>query len=250
MRFENMCRYSFKRIDRNKVVILFPLGACEQHGDHLPTMTDTILVSTIADRTEDLLRDEVLLLPTAWWGVSREHLPLGATLSASEETHMGMIQEICVNLLNDGFKRFMVLNGHGGNWATVGTALNRLQSQFHHALFAHASYWQIAATDFSRIVTGPMKTIGHACEIETSMMLAIRPDLVDMNYAQNGQEISLESPSGLYIDADFTYKTKNGILGYPENATVEKGHQLCDAAVKATVNSLQFLLDHAFTSYV
>src|SRR6266542_6825023 len=101
-----------RQVPRDAAVVLAPIAACEQHSRHLPTFTDTILVTGVAEGVEKRLPNQVLLLPTQWLGASAHHLRFGATLSADVDTHEQMIVELLTPLLDDGYERVMVLNGH------------------------------------------------------------------------------------------------------------------------------------------
>src|SRR5262245_13342626 len=119
MRFHEMTAPELRQAPRDKVIVLAPIAACEQHSLHLPTFTDTILVTGVADGVEKKLPDRVLQLPTQWMGASAHHLRFGGTLSAEVDTHVTMLCDMIQPLLDDGFQRVLILNGHGGNIDTM-----------------------------------------------------------------------------------------------------------------------------------
>jgi creatinine amidohydrolase len=231
MRFHDLTWPLLRRADRDATVVVAPIAACEQHGRHLPTFTDTLLVTAVAEGVEQRLPDSVLLLPTLWLGASDHHRPFGATLSVPVETHVTLVCELLTPLLEDGFVRFLVLNGHGGNIDTMHVALRRLQPRYRDRLLTAASYWELAGPEMAALAEGPRKTVGHACEMETSMVLALRPELVRRDeVADDGLP---EDPRlrGLYVAADMAQTTNRGAHGYPTRASAEKGVALLDAAV-------------------
>src|SRR5262245_37446685 len=177
MRFHDMTWPLLREVPRDRVVVMGPIAACEQHSLHLPTFTDTLLVTAVAEGVEERLPDQVLLLPTLWFGASAHHLRFGATLSAEVDTHIAMVCDLLHPLLDDGYQRIFVLNGHGGNIDTMRVALRRLQPRFRNCLLTAASYWELAEKEFAVAAEGPRKLMGHACEFETSMVMAVRPDL-------------------------------------------------------------------------
>src|SRR5207253_1739867 len=118
------------QVPRDKTVVVAPIAAVEQHSLHLPTITDTVLVTGVAEGVERKLPNEVLLLPTLWLGASAHHLRFGATLSAEVETHIEMLCDLLAPLLDDGYQRILILNGHGGNIDTMQTALRILQPDY------------------------------------------------------------------------------------------------------------------------
>src|SRR5579884_404314 len=178
MKFHEMTFPQLREVARDRTVVVAPIAACEQHSRHLPTITDTVLVTGVADGVERRLPQQVLLLPTQWFGASSHHLRFGATLSAEVDTHIQMLCDLLTPLLDDGHQRVLVLNGHGGNIDTMHVALRRLQPAYRERILSAASYWELAEKELAALAEGPRKSMGHACEYETSMVLALRPELV------------------------------------------------------------------------
>src|SRR6202011_3692214 len=111
----------------------------------------TVLVTGVAEGVERKLPREVLLLPTQWLGASAHHLRFGATLSAEVDTHITMLCDLLVPLLEDGYQRVMLLNGHGGNIDTMHVALRRLQPRFRNRALTGASYWELADKELAEL---------------------------------------------------------------------------------------------------
>ena len=166
-----------RQTSRSETLILAPIAAVEQHSRHLAVLTDTVLETGVAEGVERRLPEAVVLLPTLWFGASH-HLRFGATLSASVDVHIDLLCDLLTPLLEDGWQRVLLLNGHGGNIDTMQTALRRLQPRYRDRILSAASYWDLAAAELAALAEGPRKAMGHACEFETSMTLALRPDLV------------------------------------------------------------------------
>lgn len=230
-------------LDREQTLVIAPIAACEQHSRHLPTYTDTILCGGITDGIEANLREKVLCLPVQWLGASDHHLPFGATLTASVNTHIQLIEEIVTPILESGFRRLLILNGHGGNIDTLHVALRNLQPQYPDRLLTGASYWEIAEKELAAIATGELKVMGHACEFETSMMLHFRPDLVRQSEIKDDYRAGDSRLSGLYIAGDFGQRTERGAIGFPTQATAENGKQMVDAVVRRVTEVCQALLE-------
>jgi len=242
MRFHDMTWPLLQKVARDGTVVLAPIAACEQHSRHLPTYTDTLLVTAIAEAAEQRLPEQILLLPTQWFGASSHHLRFGATLSAEVDTHITMIGELLLPLLEDCYRRFFVLNGHGGNIDTMHVALRRLQPRYRDRLLSAASYWEIAQSELAALASGPRKTMGHACEFETSMVMALRPDLVRRDEIHDDPPADEPVLRGLYIAEDMRQRTDHGAAGFPEQASAEKGRALLTAASNRTVEVIQELL--------
>ncbi len=242
MRFHDMTWPLLRQVPRDATLVLAPIAACEQHSRHLPTFTDTLLVTAVAEGVEKKLPQKVLLLPTLWFGASSHHLRFGATLSAEVDTHVMMLCDMVQPLLEDGYPRVMILNGHGGNIDTMHMALRRLQTRYTNRQLTAASYWEIAEKELAALAEGPRKTMGHACEFETAMVLALRPDLVRKEEIQDDPPPPEPALRGLYIAEDMKQRTQRGAVGYPALATPEKGRTFLNAAIERTVEVAQALL--------
>jgi creatinine amidohydrolase len=242
MKFAEMTFPELREVPRSSTVVVAPIAACEQHSHHLAVLTDTVLVTGVAEGVERRMPQQALLLPTLWFGASSHHLRFGATLSAEVDTHILMLCDLLVPLLDDGHKRVLILNGHGGNIDTMQVALRRLQPRYRTCQLAAASYWDIAERELAELASGPRKTMGHACEFETSMMLALRPDLVRRDKIANDPPRAEPTLRGLYLAEDMRQRTDHGAVGYPELASVEKGRAFLDAAIGRTAEVITALL--------
>jgi creatinine amidohydrolase len=242
MRFADMTWPLLRQVPRDRTVVVAPIAACEQHSRHLPTFTDTLLVTAVAEGVEGRLPQQVLLLPTQWLGASSHHLRFGATLSAEVDTHITLVADLLRPLLEDGYQRILVLNGHGGNVDTMQVALRRLHAPYPDRQLTAASYWDLAAQELAGLAEGPRKTMGHACEFETSMVLALRPDLVRREEIRDDPPPAESALRGLYLAEDMKQRTDHGAVGYPERATAAKGRAFLQAAVDRTAEVVQALL--------
>jgi len=242
MRFHDMTWPLVRQVSRDGTIVVAPIAACEQHSRHLPTFTDTLLVTAVAEGLEQRLPEQVLLLPAMWLGASHHHLRFGATLSAQVDIHIDLLCELLTPLLEDGFKRVLVLNGHGGNVDTMQVALRRLQPRFRDRQLSAASYWDLARAEIAGLAEGPRKEMGHACEMETSMVLALRPELVRRQEIKDDPPRAEPELRGLFLAEDMKQRTRQGAVGYPERASAEKGQALIQAAVGRAVEVVQALL--------
>ncbi len=243
MKFAELTAPTIQSLERDKLVVVAPIAACEQHGPRLPVFTDTILVTAVAEAVEREHSSGTLLLPTLWMGASEHHLPLGGTLTATLATYEQMLVELLTPSLRTGFTRILVLNGHGGNNDPLRIALRRLDVAYPGRLLTGAAYWEIAHEPLEALCEGPLKAMGHACEIETSMMLHLRPDLVRSHSLGTGREQPRENPANLFWARDFSRGTNQGVIGFPSFATAEKGALIFSSVVSKVVETIQFLLN-------
>jgi creatinine amidohydrolase len=153
-----------------------------------------------------------------------------------------MLCDLLTPLLEDGYKRILILNGHGGNIDTMHVALRRQQSRYPDRLVAAASYWELAERELALLAEGQRKTMGHACEFETSMVLALRPDLVHRDQIENDPPQDELILRGLYTAEDMKQRTDHGAVGFPELASADKGRRFLEAAVGRTAEVIEAML--------
>jgi creatinine amidohydrolase len=219
-------------------VVIVPVGSTEQHGPHLPTQVDSLLVGEIARRAARRVADmPIVVTPTVWSGLAEHHMSLGGTLSLDFSTFFAVLRCLCRSLVRQGFCRILLLNGHGGNIAALTVAVNELAVEL-NAPIATTSYWPLAKEEFARILER-QKTVRHACEAETSMLLALMPELVDMSKAANAvgptaRELAeVTGTEAAHRWRSFKARTHHGAIGDPRAATPEKGERLIEAAATA-----------------
>ena len=214
-------------------LVVVPTGSVEQHGPHLPLVTDTLLVTTV---TEAAMAEvpEVLVAPTLWLGASLHHLPFAGTLSAQFLTYELALTDVLSSLTQHGFWRFLIVNGHGGNSAINAVTLRKWKSSHPSHLLGHVDYYDLIPTEvLQQNVRGPAKEIHHACVIETSLMLHIAPTLVRFDRAVDDGLVSAEGARGLVWNYDEV--TEQGPFGFATLATPELGSVLFKAAVDGLV---------------
>jgi creatinine amidohydrolase len=229
----------------HKVVVL-PIGSLEQHGHHLPMLTDTLIGAEIARRAQAELGETALFLPMLWVGASDHHRGLPGTISAHNDTYTHLLTDILDSLIGHGFRRILLLNSHGGN---VGPASNAIyQTQLQHPekadlWLALASWFELAGPQIAQIEALAQKHVTHACELETSMILRLRPELVKMASA-HGANLGFDSAfwsadssgtSRVSVARAFHQVSRSGALGHPELATPEKGETLFTVVVREVV---------------
>jgi len=232
--------------DQTHKVVVLPLGSLEQHGHHLPMLTDTMIGSEIARRAEIALGDEALFLPMLWVGASDHHRGMPGTVSLSNNVYVDVLVDILESLLGAGFRRIFLLNAHGGNITPGRMALYDVQLRHRDKpdlWMAFSSWWTIAADQIAAPPEIQQKFVTHACELESSMILRLRPELVKLEAAR-GANIPFESafytpdfsgPSRVDVPRAFDQLSETGAFGHPELATAEKGEALFQAAVGEVV---------------
>ena len=242
MKFHECTAPVLSSLDRDQTLVVIPIAAVEQHGPHLPTGTDKILCTAVAEALEQRACDRLLLLPTVWLGASAHHLRLGATLNAALDTYISTLCDIARSVLNDGYRRLLFLNGHGGNIDPMRIAVRELQLEFPESLLVAGSYWTVAADTTAQTLQGEDKEVGHACEFETSLMLHLRPDLVAADQRSPAAPPAPGAVDGLFISRDMRQRTADGYTGRPDLASSETGSQLFDCIVRGNLLAVDKLL--------
>lgn len=231
-------------LDRSTLVVA-PFGALEQHGPHLPMETDALIGREIARRLDAAFYGRLLVLPTQWLGLSTHHLSFAGTVSASIESYFAMATETLASLANAGFSKFLVLNSHGGNTSILDVVLTRCRDRFPDVRMVGVTYWNAAAESLKELRESELGGMGHAGELETSLVLATRPELVHMDLAVAGGKW----PTSAFLAKDmlrggsasvsptFAELSDIGTVGDPRSATAEKGERFY-AAIVVTLSKL------------
>jgi creatinine amidohydrolase len=153
-------------------VVAVPIGAIEQHGSHLPVDTDarlsTAMARLAAARTKTT---QVLVAPSLPYGFSPHHLSHAGTISFRLSTYLAVLGDIATSLAQTGFRRIVFVNGHGGNSAPLRSKIAELVTDGIPA--TGVDYWAVADAEWLDMLKGGLRRFGHACEFETSLMLAV-----------------------------------------------------------------------------
>lgn len=237
--WSNLKAPALRELAKKDTVVIVPVASTEQHGPHLPTQVDCLLVGEIAGRaaTQASATIPTIVTPVVWTGLAEHHMSLGATISFDYDTFFAVLSGICRSLTRHGFRKILLLNGHGGNIAALTVAVNELAPAL-DAPIATATYWLLAQQEFSKILER-QANVRHACEAETSMVLALRPDLVDMSLAADAvgptspELIDIIRTSAAHRWQSFQSRTSHGAIGDPRAATAEKGARLIQVAGNA-----------------
>jgi creatinine amidohydrolase len=238
----------FQARDMARTIVVLPLAATEQHGPHLPLGTDTfIMEGYIAKVIERLPRElAVLFLPVQNCGLSIEHTGFPGTLSLSAESLISGWTKLCECVHRTGCRKLVLLNSHGGNSAILDIIAHDVRARL-GMLVVMASWHRFGAPD--GLFSAHEQAHGiHAGEIETSVMLAFRPDLVRENNAADFASRSVEMerefnwlradhPTGFgWMSQDLS---ASGAMGDATAANARKGEAYADYGATAFIELLQ-----------
>ncbi|MFI1357863.1 mycofactocin biosynthesis peptidyl-dipeptidase MftE [Streptomyces sp. NPDC020898] len=202
-------------------LVLVPVGSTEQHGPHLPLDTDTVVARAVAQRTADALPAS-WVAPALAYGASGEHAHFPGTVSIGHEALCAVIVEL-TRSLSLWAGRIAFVNGHGGNTATLDTALGQLRAE------GHDIAW-----------TGCEAPGGdaHAGRTETSLLLHLTPERVRLDAAVAGDTRPLAALLPDLMAHGVRAVSPSGVLGDPAGASAEEGRRTLDAMVSATVRRI------------
>lgn len=246
--YSQMSEADIKAADTSDWIAVLPLGAHEQHGPHLPFETDTIIASGIACALAENIEDKlpVTFLPVETVGYSIEHMDFEGSKTLAFDEAVKRWIEIGEKLASQGINKMMILNAHGGNSPLMTIVATELRVRFN--MFCVATSWTrfIVPGD---VISHEEKAYGiHGGDIETSVVLALAPEAVDMNKAEdfpNFQQVLSEDYKYLkaYGPHAFGWKAQDlnvsGVNGNASFATVSKG----EALIAQAVNGLSQLLE-------
>jgi creatinine amidohydrolase len=229
------------------------VGSVEQHSDHLPVDTDTLSAYRISlAAAERCAASHVLVLPAPSFGFSPHHRAWPGTITLSLETFVGLVTDVAESLHRTGFKRLLVVNGHGGNQGPLTAACTALASRGLEV--GYVNYMAPGQKQWLEALPGALRGVGHACCYETALQLALRPaeaeriagriaalpPRVQPSYVA-GNAADVMRPAGAFWASIFAAGDV-GYVGDPAVATKAVGEALIEATVPALA---QFFADFA-----
>jgi creatinine amidohydrolase/Fe(II)-dependent formamide hydrolase-like protein len=234
-------------LPKDKAAVVLSVASVEQHGPHLPCITDSLVGQTILGLALERLRQDVQVwvVPPLCYGKSNEHRPFAGTLTLSAQTLAAVVRDVALSVARAGFRRLVLLNSHGGNPPVLDYIARDLHEETGMQLFSiMISRMGLAdpVTDGDELAWGM-----HAGDSETSWVLALAPELVHMDRtAEVGdyprmpdgiQHLNVRGPVGFsWLTADLSAK---GVLGNPRTASAEKGNAHVDATVEKLAGVLE-----------
>lgn len=219
-------------------ILVIPVGSIEQHGNHLPVATDTILVDAIAHIGAERLVDDVpiLVTPPFWPGFSPHHRSFGGTITLDFDVMLEALENITDSALENGFDALLLLNGHGGNRSLISAAVSTIGDDQSDVEVLGLTYFELASHFIDDIRESEIGGMAHGGEFETSLLLHLRPELVqeddmeariyDEPYELGTKDLHEGGPLSVY--RGFEEYSHTGAIGAPELATAETGERIAE----------------------
>ena len=232
----------FDQLDKARTIAVLPVAATEQHGPHLSVSVDTDLLEGVIHAALPHLAPElpVLFLPTQAVGFSPEHQAFAGTLSLSAATVIRLWTELGESVAKSGIQKLVILNSHGGNVGLLDVVARDLRARLNMLVYS-VSWFNLPLGDaVEQMFTAHEHRFGiHAGQIETAMMLALKPERVRMNLAENFASASEQRAQQFEIlgngkSAKLGWQIQDynpsGAVGNAQAATAEQGHAVLKAA--------------------
>lgn len=223
-----------------ETVVVVPFGAVEQHSNHLPLGTDSLIADAIARRLEKAIPDQTLILPTTWLGCSRHHMDFPGSLTAEIDTFISAGEQVVESMAHHGFRKFLLLNAHGGNISKVAIMVEKLQHRLGpDCKIVGITYWDLITREIRTIRETPLGGMGHACELETSLVLAESPQAVRKDrmepdgpdHVSQFEEQDMFAPGKVTVIKPLKEISRHGGVGDPRSAAPQKGEQIFAAVI-------------------
>jgi creatinine amidohydrolase len=229
-------------------LVVLPIAAIEQHGPHLPVDTDSNTAWEIAVRAARQIQEfPILVIPTLWAGYSPHHMGFPGTLSLRAETLIHVTMDLVESILKHGFRKIVILNGHGGNEPVLNTAVSEIAARL-DVRVPVVTWWGPFAPEITGLLISEVGGTCHSGEIETAIQLHLQPELVHMERAvkelakSRGSFIHFDyrdnGPSGVFYPSNTARDTQYGVYGDPMVATGELGARILEAVVSQFVRFL------------
>jgi creatinine amidohydrolase len=244
----NFAYLNWKTVDalpRESTLLILPTAAIEQHGHHLPLATDTLLNNLMLGHALKILPAElsVYALPPVHYGKSNEHIGFPGTLSVSASTFMAVLRDLGSSLAQARFQKLVLYNTHGGNTALIDVMARDLRAEFGLRTFAlHGS----GGISFEGLSPQEKAYGFHAGEVETALLLASSPELVDISAYTVNYIADVANPELLFPEnapATFAWLTRDiapsGVMGDPRPASGENGARWLDQAATRLAAALE-----------
>ena len=220
---EEMNAVEVRNMVNDHTIAIIVLGACENHGDHMPFGSDFIFPTEIAKRVATKVSN-VVVLPSIPYGVSLHHDRFQMTISLDPETMVSIISDILASLNQNKIRRILIINGHDGNIGPIEIAARAAKNKNPEMIIACLESWWVLIGQLKKDLFEVWNGLGHGGEAETSALLALRPNLVNLESAP--EDVIPKLPENIRIFWKFDELTSTGATGSPQKATIKKGNEI------------------------
>ena len=238
----------FGELKENSVVAV-NFSSTEQHSNHLPVGTDGYIGEAVLLEAARRAKGTVVVMPAVRYGYSPHHRFAPGYVTLGQDVLTALCRDVCGCVADNGFRKMVIMNSHGGNMAALHSAVNEIGEEYEGRLdLALFRYWDLVGDVVARVRESAVGGTSHAGEFETSLMMYLRPDIV---HPELIEECS-PAPSDAYNETDLAGRKKyvsfysfdrfnaSGHIGQPHLASPEKGKMFFEGAAAAVAEFLDF----------
>lgn len=224
-------------------IVVLPVASTEQHGPHLGTGVDTALCGAVCKAAAEQVGDgSVVVAPTLWCGMAEHHMAFGGTFTFDIPTYRAVLLSLLKSIERHGFHRVLIVNGHGGNVNALAAFLPDFARET--SLAVRATTYFLLAQPLIAPLADDQQGVLHACEVETSMMMALAPQAVRADrcgeaFGMLGADIEALVRPVVGRFCSFADMTSTGVIGDARKAGREKGEKLLAACAVALADLLR-----------
>jgi creatinine amidohydrolase len=240
-RYEEFTWPEIRDLVKEGPVVVLPVGTIEQHGPHLPLNTDVLTAAGISRLAVERLGGEALLMPSVYYAFNEHHLDFPGTIAVEGDTFVNYVTDIGRSLAHHGFRKILLVNGHGSNVPFLDIAARNITNRT-EAICAMIPWWNLIPKPlFDELRESEFPGgMAHGCELETSLLLYLRGELVRFERAAKDIHFQkteffywdLQAPSPVFFQEWFSRYSKTGTVGDPTKASREKGERFVEAVVE------------------
>ncbi len=235
--------------DKSNVVILQPIGSIEQHGPHLPLIVDAAIATAVTGQALAQLNSNIpaYALPTIYYGKSNEHWHFPGTITLTSQTLIAVLMELGESIYRTGFRKLAFINGHGGQPQILDMVARDLHQKYEDFSVFPLFVWRVSNVAAELLTPQELELGIHAGDAETSLMLSLLPEQVQMEKAVCEYPYGLPENSLLSMEGKLPFAwvtkdlTKTGVLGDATVATKEKGDRILASLVNSWVKVIEDL---------
>lgn len=233
--------------NKENVVIIQPIGAIEQHGLHLPLAVDSAISLGVLGKALSQLEEDIpaYALPCLYYGKSNEHIGFPGTITLSAQTLLAVITEMARSVYRSGFRKLVLMNSHGGQPQIMEIAARDLHQEYPDFSVFPLFTWRVPHLVADLLTPQEQKYGIHAGDAETSLMLSLLPQQVQMDKAVKEYPQGLPTDSLLDMEGKLPFAwltkelSKSGVMGDATVATREKGDRILESLAKGWVQVIQ-----------
>lgn len=239
--------------DFDNSLCVLSVGSCEQHSAYLPVGTDGLIGQKLVRDAAENAECNIWILPELSYGYSPHHSGFPGCITLKQDTLKDIVKQICISINKTGVKRILIVNSHGGNQTFLQATVNELGEEY-EIYPTLVRYWDLISEEIKEIRQSEIGGMGHAGELETSLMMHYYPELVirerifeaEVADRKEWHNPDMFAKNKVYIYKPFEQYSKRGNLGQPQKASEEKGRIIAEIIKKKLTDLMEYCAKNDF----